>query len=262
MKVTKAVVLAGGLGTRMAPISKVLAKEMLPIVDKPLLEYIIEDLKKCGITEILIILHKSKSNIVKYFENDNTKISYIFPNGANGVVDALLHAQSFVCGEPFVLIFGDGLFVSKKSSIKQMLETFYKTKESVIASTNVEKNQISLYGILEYKKQQNSCYIYNIIEKPKNNQTKFRSAIVGQYVFNPQIFDYIKSLKVGELFTDALLSMAKDNCLVLTQINAYYFDIGSKAGFVKANIFLSLKHKETQKEVKKYLNILLENSHK
>lgn len=261
MKVKKAVILAGGLGTRMAPISKVLAKEMLPIVDKPLLEYIIDDLKKCGITEILIILHKSKTCVVNYFENDKTKISYIFPNMANGVVDALLHAQSFVFNEPFVLIFGDGLFLSKKSSITQMLETFYKTKKSVVASINVEKEKINLYGILEYKKHKDFCYIYNIIEKPKNNQTNYRSAIVGQYVFSPQIFDYLKSLKEGGLFTDALLSMAKHNSLVLKKINAYYFDIGSKSGFVKANIFLSLKHKEIQKEVKKYLSNLLKNGH-
>jgi len=150
MKITKAVILAGGLGTRMAPISKVIAKEMLPISNKPVMEYLVKNLQSANITEILIVANKQKTEIQNYFQNSKQKFYFIYPEKPLGVVDALLHAESFVNKEPFVLLYGDVLF--SPVGLKNMLNLFYSSQKCVLLSKNVPKSQISLYGVLCHKK--------------------------------------------------------------------------------------------------------------
>ena len=253
MEVTKAVILAGGLGKRMEPITNIIAKEMLPIVDKPLLSYLIDDLSSCGIKDVLIVSHKSKTEIINYFQNGDINFSYVFPNGANGVVDALEHAKSFVQNKPFVLLFGDVLFYSQKSNIKQMLECYQKAKINVAGAMRVEKSEQKLYGIVECEEKNSFPYIYNIIEKPKSGETKSLIALSGQYVLDNKIFKIIEIQNKDMLFTDVILALAKEKMLTIKIIDGQYFDVGSKAGFIKANIFYSLKHKETQKTIKNYI---------
>lgn len=258
MKITKAVILTGGLGTRMEPITKVLAKEMLPIVDKPVLSYLIKSLIKSNIREVLVVSHKEKVEIQNYFENDCINFMYVFPNKPNGVVDALKHAKSFVGDEPFVLLFGDVL-PSNKNHIKDMVNLFEKTNKSVASLMEVEEDKKSFYGIVEHKNKNGLLYIYNIIEKPKLKQTESNMALSGQYVLNSEIFFEMEKMGENRLFTDALLSLSKQNKLLMKKASGYVFDVGSKSGFLKANIFYGLKHQKTQKDVKKFLNIIYEN---
>ncbi|MBR1925507.1 MAG: NTP transferase domain-containing protein [Clostridia bacterium] len=254
MKITKAVILAGGLGTRMAPISKVIAKEMLPISNKPVMEYLAKNLEAVGIKDILIVANKQKTEIQNYFQNGKQKFYFVYEEKPLGVVDALLHAESFVNNEPFVLLYGDVLF--SPVGLKNMLDLFYSAQKCVLLSKNVPKSQISLYGVLCYKKVGDYNYIYNIIEKPKGITLNSRKVITGQFVLKPNIFPILKNLKEGELFTDALLKLAKKNDLLLKQFKGKFFDIGNKAGYALANIYFSLKEPEVRKEIKKFCDKL------
>ena len=256
MMVTKAVILAGGIGSRMEPITKVIAKEMLPIVDRPVLSYLLEELKICGIKEILIVSHKSKEIIPNFFDNNGLKISYVYPNEPRGVVDALRHAKTFVGKDDFVLLFGDVMFHKSEKSIQKMIDIHNKIGLSVVTVMKIEKDKRFLYGIVEQKKFGPYSYIYNIIEKPKPNITKSLIAISGQYLLTSEIFRIMDSMGENKLFTDALLDLAVNNKLIMSEISQNYFDVGSKSGFIKANIFYALRHQETQKDIKKYIKFL------
>jgi len=250
MKITKAVILAGGLGTRMAPISKVIAKEMLPVANKPVMEYLVKSLESVGINQILIVSHKDKIEIQNYFQNGKQMFYFVYPEKPLGVANALLHAENFVKDEPFVLLYGDVLFSSSRA-LKQMLDLFYQSNKSIVLSKRVLKSQISLYGVLCYNKIGNYNYIYNIIEKPKGINLSSNKVITGQFILKPDIFSILKDLKTYELFTDALLKLSKQNDLLLKEFKGKFFDIGSRAGFFIANTYFSLKDPDLGKEIKK-----------
>ena len=235
---------------------------MLPIVDKPLLEYLVEDLKLNGILDVLIVSHKTKVEIQNYFQNDGISFSYIYPNEPKGVVDALLHAEKFVGEKPFVLLFGDAVFYSKQNSIKQMISLFNKTQKNIAATIEVKKEDREQYGIVESKKVGPYSYIYNIIEKPKQNETDSLLALAGQYVLLPEIFLELKQIEIGKLFTDALCHISFCKRLLSKKIEGEYFDVGSKLGFIKANIFYALRNKNLKKDVKVYINKLAKKGEK
>lgn len=252
MKITKAVILAGGLGTRMRPMTNFLAKEMMPIYDKPLLEHLINDLTNVGIKEILIISHRNKTCIQNYFKNKKAMLSFVYPNRPNGVVDALLHSKSFVGNDNFVLLYGDVLFDAKKSSVFQMVEAFSKANKSVVATRRVDFSKLSLYGVVEYEKNGDDYYIKNIIEKPTKNFCS-NMVVAGQFILTPNIFDELQKLSKKELFTDALNKLSTKNQLIMKEIDGRFFDIGNKLGFVLANINYGLKQKKSKEEIKKFL---------
>ncbi|MBQ8761906.1 MAG: NTP transferase domain-containing protein [Clostridia bacterium] len=253
--IKKAVILTAGLGTRMYPASKVVPKEMFPIVDTPALQFLVDDLIKSGVTEILIVSSKEKTCIQNYFNNNKAQISYIYPNQALGVADAVLHAKNFIQNQPFILLFGDVLFFGKKSSVQQMLDIFNTTGNAIVATNRVPKNQVNLYGCLEYCEILDQKFVVDIKEKPKINKAPSNLVLIGQYILYPQIFKYLEKMQENELFTDCLLKYANKKPLQIAIINGECFDIGSKSGFVLANIYMGLKHKETAKAVKKYLSL-------
>ncbi len=256
VNIKKAVILAGGLATRMRPASKVIPKEMFPIVDIPAMQYLVNDLIDSGINQILIISSKDKISIQNYFKNDKAIFTYIYPNEPLGVADALLHAKYFVKNEPFLLLFGDILFFSKVSSVKQMINQFKKTNNLIVATKRMEKSKLHLYGCVKYNELNKIKYLVDIKEKPSKNEAPSNMVLIGQYILKPTIFNYLQKLKKQELFTDCLVKCSKKNPIQIVSILGHCFDIGSKAGFVKACIYQGLQNEETQKEVLNYIKNL------
>lgn len=255
-KINKAIILAGGLGTRMKPVSKVIPKEMFPIVDKPALQFLVDDLIACGINDILIISSKDKSSIQNYFENDKARFTYIYPNQPLGVADALLHAKNFAQNQRFLLLFGDVLFYSKISSIQQMIKFYEQTGNSIVGAKRVKKNLVNRYGCLEYCEILEQKLVVNIKEKPQVKEAPSNLILAGQYILDSNIFDYIEQMGKKDLFTDCLLKYSQKQPLQIAIIKGECFDIGSKAGFVNACIYYGLKNEETKEEVKEYIKNL------
>lgn len=253
MKITKAVILAGGLGSRMAPASRIVAKEMLPIVDRPVLDFLVEDLWGAGISEVLVVSHKDKTCIQNFFSNSKVKFSYIYPDAPLGVADALLHAENFVGNEPFILLYGDVLFSAKPTSIAQMLELYKKHNCSVLATRKVPNSKVHLYGCLAFREVGDSKFVTSIIEKPHISEAPSNMVIAGQYVLMPKIFSHLKKLQSGELFTDSLLALANNSNLVICEINGKCFDIGSKLGYVMATLHYAMLHPQIKREIKSFL---------
>jgi len=249
----KAVILAGGLGSRMAPISRVVAKEMLPIVDRPVMDYLVEDLVNAGVTEILVVSHKDKICIQNYFNNTKAYFTYIYPNAPLGVADALMHAKTFVGDSPFILIYGDVLFSAKPSSVMQMLDVYNKNNCSVVATRRVPTKDVHLYGCLAYREINESQFVTSIIEKPHQTGAPSNMVLAGQYILTPDIFPLLQEIATGELFTDCLLRLANDNHLAIAEIDGKCFDIGSKAGYVLATLHYAMSHSQIKREIKSFM---------
>ena len=262
MKIKKAVILAGGIGSRMAPASKVLAKEMLPIVDRPAMDYLVDDLISAGVKEVLVVAHKDKTSIQKYFTNAKISFSYIYPDVPLGVADALLHAENFVSGKPFYLLYGDVLFSAKPNSLEQMKKVFDEAKCSVVATRKVKQSKTNLYGCLSLKEAKGQKYITSIVEKPHPKVAPSNIVIAGQFLLTSKIFKYLKNLTAGQLFTDALLCLAKNNNLAIAEIEGKCFDIGNKAGYVLATLHYAQSHSQIKKEIKSFLYSFNKNNAK
>lgn len=226
----KAVILCAGLGIRMLPASKGIAKEMFPIVDTPVMDFLVQELISCGIKDILFVVSKQKQSVINYFKNGKANFYYIFPNAPKGVTDALYLAKSFVGDDNFVLLFGDVLFMERPSSIFLMIEACKKLSGSVLLCKSVSKKQISNYGCVRYNKK--TKQLVDIAEKPLFNCAPSNLAVMGQYVLAPTIFKYLKNRR--RLFTDCLSLFAQKNALYVITTQNRFFDIGSKSGYIKA----------------------------
>jgi len=249
----KAVILAGGLGSRMAPITRIVAKEMLPIVDRPVMDYLVEDLVNAGVTEILVVSHKDKICIQNYFNNTKAHFTYIYPDVPLGVADALMHAKNFVQSEPFILFYGDVLFSAKPSSVMQMLEVYNKNNCSVVATRRVLNKNVHLYGCLAYGEVGENKFVTAIIEKPHPSEAPSNMVLAGQYILTADIFTLLEEISAGELFTDSLLRLAKDSHLAIAEIDGKCFDIGSKAGYVLAILHYAMSHSQVKREIKSFM---------
>ncbi len=252
MKITKAVILAGGLGTRMAPASRYIAKEMLPVVDRPVMDFLVEDLINSGITEILIVSKKEKTCIQNFFTSERVKVTFVFQDLPLGVVDALLLAENFVQNQPFILLYGDVLFSAKPSSVSQMLSVFGKNYCSVVATRKVFDEKISLYGVIGFQEIKNTKFVTSIIEKPTPKQAPSNMVLAGQYILMPEIFSYLKKVGSKGLFTDCLLSLSKESGVAICEIKGNCFDVGSKIGYVMATVHCASKHPQIKKEFKNF----------
>lgn len=255
----KAIIPAAGLGTRLLPVTKTIPKEMLPVVDKPAIQFIVEEAVDSGIDEILIITGKGKRAIENYFDrafelesylekkgdleslerikkvNDLPKIHFIRQKKPNGLGDAILYAESFVNGEDFAVLLGDDIIDSKEPALKQLINFYEKNKGTYVAVEEKNDSSISNYGVVSGEKlEENFFKVLEIEEKPK--QPKSNLAIIGRYILNSNIFNYLKKadLNLGELqLTD---SLAKMNPLFAVKINGKRYDIGNKEGYLTANI--------------------------
>lgn len=285
MTITKAVIPAAGLGTRLLPATKSQPKEMLPVVDKPVLHYVVEEAVDSGIEDILIITGRGKRAIVDYFDaypeleshllkngkydlleelrriTELANIYYVRQRNPKGLGDALLYAERFVGDEPFAVLLGDDIIISNPPCTKSLIELYEKYKENVIAVEEVKKEEVTKYGIIDPEEIENGVYrVRDITEKPSVDEAPSNLATMGRYVLTPKIFDYLKRIGPGyggEIqLTDALRESLKDHELYAYHFKGRRYDIGDKFGFIRANIELALDREDIGKKVREYLNSL------
>jgi UTP--glucose-1-phosphate uridylyltransferase len=292
-KIKKAVIPAAGLGTRFLPITKTLAKEMLPIIDCPNLQYIVEECVKCGIEEVILIVSKEKPEIKDYFsryiklENhlkktgkteeaeliknvgEMIKISFVTQEKPLGLGNAILCARDAINGEDFALILGDDLVYNPKNpAIGQLIEKYEATGNSIIGVQEVAHDQVSKYGVIDTgKKKGSNCFVINgFVEKPKIEEAPSDYAILGRYVLKNSIFNElatIKKDKKGEYqLTDALSQLLKKEEIDGLVFKGDRYDIGDKLGYIKAIIDYSLKRSELREPVLKYLEEVIKREEK
>ena len=287
-KVTKAIIPAAGLGTRVLPATKALPKEMLTIVDKPSLQYIVEELVSSGITDIVIITGRNKNSIEDHFDfsyelentlkNDNkldllekvshisniANIYYVRQNMPFGLGHAVLKAKSFIGDAPFVIALGDDIIYNPEKPVtKQMIEKYEIYGKSIIGCQEVAKEDVSKYGIakLGHKFDEATYQMLDFLEKPSVNEAPSRTACLGRYLLSGKVFKYLEETKPGKngeiQLTDGILAMMRDNEEVLAyDFIGKRYDIGSKFGLLRANIEFGLRNEETKEDIKEYLKKL------
>lgn len=285
MTITKAVIPAAGLGTRLLPATKSQPKEMLPVVDKPVLHYVVEEAVGSGIEDILIITGRGKRAIVDYFDaypelenhllkngkydllkelrriTELANIYYIRQRNPRGLGDALLYAESFVGDEPFAVLLGDDITISNPPCTKLLIELYEKYNENVIAVEEVKKEEVTKYGIIDPEEIENGVYrVKDIIEKPSADEAPSNLATMGRYVLTPKIFHYLKKIGPGHggeiQLTDALRASLKDHELYAFHFKGRRYDVGDKFGFIRANIELALDREDIGRKVREYLKSL------
>ena len=288
-KVTKAIIPAAGLGTRFLPVTKATPKEMLPIVDTPAIEMIVEEAVKAGITDIIIITGKHKRAIEDHFDNQYELENALLAKGKNDLFDkvrhssnlanifyvrqkeqkglghAILAAEKFINDEPFAVLLGDDIVVSDKPVTQQLIEIYNETSKSVIGVQPVNKRDVSKYGIVDPIKASNEDYskkslVKTFIEKPAIEEAPSNLAIMGRYVLDADIFKYLKTQEPGAgneiQLTDAIDNMAKDQDVYSYQFDGKRYDTGDKLGYIKANIDFALNNKDLSKDVAQYIKSL------
>ncbi|MGY4789638.1 UTP--glucose-1-phosphate uridylyltransferase GalU [Pediococcus pentosaceus] len=284
-KVRKAIIPAAGLGTRFLPVTKASPKEMLPIVDKPTIQYIVEEARKSGIEDILIITGKGKRAIEDHFDavpeleenlkakgkkemlkmvEETTGLNLYFKRQSHprGLGDAVLTAKSFVGNEPFVVMLGDDLMEDKVPLTKQLVDSFEETGASTLAVLPVPHEEVSKYGVIDPSEEVEKD-LYNVskfVEKPAVDEAPSNLAIIGRYVLTPEIFNILEKQGLGEgnevQLTDAIDTLNKKQRVFAKVFNGDRYDVGNKFGFLKTNIEYGLKHPETKDELKTYIKEL------
>ena len=284
MKATKAVIPAAGLGTRVLPATKAQPKEMLVIVDKPSLQYIVEELVESGIKDIIIVTGRNKNSIEDHFDysyelEDTLKkdgkdkllgkvesissmanICYVRQNHPKGLGHAILKAKSFVGDEPFVIALGDDIVYNDVPVAKQLIDNYSKYGSSIVGCQEVKESDVSKYGIVKplLSLDEKTVEMEDFIEKPSIDEAPSKLACLGRYLLTPKIFDYLEKTepgKGGEIqLTDAIVAMMKDGEKVLAyNFEGKRYDIGNKFGLLKANIEFGLRNDETREELLEYL---------
>ncbi len=284
MKVRKAVIPAAGLGTRFLPATKAMPKEMLPIVDKPTIQFIVEEAKKSGIEDILIVTGKAKRPIEDHFDANpeleldlqkkgkdhlleltqsitdlGINIYYTRQPHPAGLGDAIYRARSFVGDEPFVVLLGDDLMTDKVPLTRQLIERYEKTHASTIAVKRVPHEEVSKYGIIE-PANEIMPDLYNVksfVEKPSVDKAPSNLAIIGRYLLTPEIFDILATQRPGAggeiQLTDAIDTMNKTQRVFAHVFKGERHDVGNKEGYLETSIEYGLKHPETKDELRQYL---------
>ncbi len=289
MKVKKAIIPAAGLGTRVLPASKSIPKEMLNVVDKPAIQYIVEEAVEAGIEEILIITNRGKGAIEDHFDhsfeleaglkNNPSKkkiyedilkpvkmanVYFIRQKETKGLADAILRARGFVGNEPFAILYGDDVTVNKggKPVIGQLCDAFEKYGKGIVGVKEVPRKDVSKYCSLDVTPLEgNIMQCHNIIEKPTEEQIISCYSILGRVVMPPEIFDIIEKTPInpvgGEVyFTDSMVMLAKSQGLNAIDFEGVRYDMGNKLGIMKANCEIALEHDEIGEDFKEYIKQL------
>lgn len=288
MKVTKAVIPAAGLGTRVLPASKAVPKEMLNIVDKPAIQYLVEECAAAGITDILIITNRGKGIIEDHFDYsfeleeklkgnpekadiynsvhsvaDLANIYYVRQKETKGLGHAILAAEAFVGDEPFAILYGDDVIVSEnRPVIGQLIDAYEKYGKCATGIKECPVEQVMKYCTLDVSALDGNVYdVHKVIEKPTRDEILSNFAILGRNVVTPDVFDYIRqtppSPKTGEVyFSEAISTLAENGRLVGVDFVGKRYDMGAKLGIMQANCEIALNHPEIGEEFKKYLKEL------
>lgn len=289
-RVRKAVLPAAGLGTRFLPATKAQPKEMLPVVDKPLIQYAVEECVASGIEHIIIVNGKGKNSIEDHFDSSEdleryleakgqadraaeiraigemAQISYTRQKQPLGLGHAVLVTRELVGNEPFAILLGDVIVPGKRPATQQLIDVYDATGMGAIAVEEVPRDQTRLYGIVDPDKSDHSPWgerafkIRNVIEKPKPEDAPSNFAVTGRYVLPGEIFDYLENTKPGRggeiQLTDAMCALLKDRGLWAYVCDGKTYDAGDKLGFLKATVEIALENPVLGKEFREYLKTL------
>lgn len=287
-KIRKAVIPAAGYGTRFLPETKAMPKEMLPIVDKPTIQYIVEEIRASGIEQILIISGHAKRAIEDHFDSSpeleqhlyesgkmdllrevrkvaSVKIHYTRQQYMRGLGDAILCAKDFIDGEPFGVILGDDVVYNANGepALRQLMDQYEKTGGTVIGCQVVRPEMVSSYGIVDGKPTDdpNLLKVKDMIEKPSMEEAPSRFAALGRYVITPEVFEVLEQTKPGKggeiQLTDALRVMARNGSVYAYNFTGKRYDTGNKLGYLKATVEFALRRPDLGPQFREYLKKLL-----
>lgn len=294
MRIKKAIIPAAGLGTRFLPATKAQPKEMLPIVDKPTIQYIVEEAVKSGIEDIIIVSGRGKRAIEDHFDKsyeledqlikkDKMKmleeiqdisnladIHYIRQKEAKGLGHAIATAKKFIGNEPFAVLLGDDIVKTDGTpALKQLTEAFEKYRGSVVGVQQVPESEVSKYGVVAPQgstSEPNLMQVSDLVEKPKKEEAPSNYAIMGRYVLTPEIFDILETLPPGAggeiQLTDAIKELNKKQAVYACEFTGDRYDVGDKFGFIKATIEFALDRPDLKDQLQEYLNnsVVTENN--
>ena len=282
-KIRKAIIPAAGLGTRFLPATKAQPKEMLPIVDKPTIQYIIEEAVASGIEEILIITGRNKKCIEDHFDksvelemeleknnknellelvqdiSDMVDIHYIRQKEPRGLGHAIRCAKAFVGNEPFAILLGDDIvYNNQKPCLKQLIECYNEYKTSILGVQTIDKEDVSKYGIVDgILIEDRVCKVKGLVEKPSVDEAPSNTAILGRYIVTSKIFDILDNTKPGKgneiQLTDALLELIKEEAMYAYNFEGKRYDVGDKLGFLEATVEYALRKPEIRDDFINYL---------
>jgi UTP--glucose-1-phosphate uridylyltransferase len=281
--IKKSVFPVAGLGTRFLPATKANPKEMLPIVDKPLIQYAVEEAMQSGITELIFVTGRNKRSIEDHFDKNveleasliasnknlllesirsiipsHVKCIYIRQSEPLGLGHAVLQAKTIINDEPFAVLLADDLTDANTPVLKQLIIQHEKEQASVIAIEDIPKEKTLQYGIVDVSGSKDNLHkINSIVEKPQPKDAPSTLGVIGRYVFNPEIFDCLEKIKPGKggeiQLTDAIQMLLGQQSIFAYQFEGKRYDCGDKLGFMKANIEFSKKHPEIRKEFIEFL---------
>lgn len=287
-KIKKCVIPAAGMGTRFLPATKALPKEMFPIIDKPVMQYLIEEAIAAGCEDIIVITGKNKRAIEDHFDsnfeleksleksnkferleevrklNSMANIVYARQPYPKWDGEAILRVKNFVWDEPFLVLFWDDIIDNEKTAAEQLVEAHYRKWSPVIATIPVNDNEVSDYWIIESSEDEKSIFwVDKFLEKPKSDETTSRKWVIGKYVLTPEIFDYLEKVEKWEWawtssdweirLADAFELMRHDKDIYWVDIEGERFDTGSKIGFIKAIISYGLRRDDLGDDLREYL---------
>lgn len=284
-KIKKAIIPAAGLGTRFLPATKAMPKEMLPILDKPTIQYIVEEAARAGIEDIIIVTGRHKRAIEDHFDSQKelemvlkekgksellekvqystelANIFYVRQKEQKGLGHAISSARQFIGNEPFAVLLGDDIVESEVPAVKQLIDVYEETGHSVIGVQEVPEADTHRYGIIDPLTKNGRQYeVKNFVEKPAQGTAPSNLAIMGRYVLTPEIFDYLKTQKEGAgneiQLTDAIERMNNDNQVYAYDFEGERYDVGEKLGFVKTTIEYALKDDSMREELTRFIKEL------
>ncbi|XAP98029.1 UTP--glucose-1-phosphate uridylyltransferase GalU [Staphylococcus aureus] len=284
-KIKKAIIPAAGLGTRFLPATKAMPKEMLPILDKPTIQYIVEEVARAGIEDIIIVTGRHKRAIEDHFDSQKelemvlkekgksellekvqystelANIFYVRQKEQKGLGHAISSARQFIGNEPFVVLLGDDIVESEVPAVKQLIDVYEETGHSVIGVQEVPEADTHRYGIIDPLTKNGRQYeVKKFVEKPAQGTAPSNLAIMGRYVLTPEIFDYLKTQKEGAgneiQLTDAIERMNNDNQVYAYDFEGERYDVGEKLGFVKTTIEYALKDDSMREELTRFIKEL------
>ncbi len=282
MEVTKAVIPAAGLGTRFLPATKSMPKEMLPIIDVPVIHYVVKEALDSGIDDIIIITGRSKRAIEDYFDDspelemhlaNSSKehllklvqeisslvdIHYIRQKEPLGLGDAVLRAEKHICDEPFAVLLGDDIIRNETPCTRQLIDTFDRYRCSVVAVEDVPAEKVSSYGIIKGRKLEDSLFLLeDIVEKPKVEEAPSTMGAIGRYVFTPEIFDRLKRVTQGAggeiQLTDGIRLLKDSQNVYACTFHGRRYDTGDRMGYIEAIIDFALEHDDLREGVLEYM---------
>jgi UTP--glucose-1-phosphate uridylyltransferase len=281
-KIRKAIIPAAGLGTRFLPATKAMPKEMLPIVDKPTIQYIIEEAISSGVEDIIIVTGKGKRAIEDHFDNafeleenlvqkgkydllekvkepSKVEIHFIRQKEPKGLGHAVWCARKFIGDEPFAVLLGDDIVQAETPCLKQLINEYDESGSSVIGVQSVPDSETHRYGIVDPGERAGRRYAVNdLIEKPKQGTAPSNLAIMGRYILTPEIFNYLENQELGAggeiQLTDAIKQLNKEQPVFAYDFEGKRFDVGEKIGFIKTTIEFALQHPELRQEVLDFID--------